>query len=312
MKKIGLIGYGNIARRHLEVFRELNCDIVASVNRSEEKNLLARNEGHIPVTFTDVHEMIKATKPDGLVVCASFWNMYQVLKKVIPYGLPVLAEKPTATSWKEHQELCVLAEKHGTKVMVGLNRRHYSVIQKAVEDAGGKDAITSVLVEWSEDPYHLVNNRKLTREQVERYIFGNTIHGLDLMTWLAGNVHAPNIAVGKHGEPYRWLMNVSGLSDRGVLFNFNSSWDNPVPWRVVFTARGKRYLFAPLEKCLKQQQGYKDMVEILPDNHDVKFKAGFYKQASSFINGDFTTCDIHSVNNSMQLADSLTQKLLHE
>src|SRR5690606_13233774 len=96
--KLVLIGYGNIARRHIEVFRSLGVEISASCNRSASGNDLARSEGGIPKTYTDFHEMIKTERPDRIIVCVSFWEMYRVLKEIIPYKIPVLVEKPTATS----------------------------------------------------------------------------------------------------------------------------------------------------------------------------------------------------------------------
>ena len=42
--------------------------------------------------------------------------------------------------------------------MVGLNRRYYSVLTSAVEDAGGPEAITAVFVDWSEEPEYLLRD----------------------------------------------------------------------------------------------------------------------------------------------------------
>ncbi|MBT6434016.1 MAG: hypothetical protein HOK28_13030, partial [Deltaproteobacteria bacterium] len=47
MMRIGIVGYGNIARKHIEVFRALGCEIAASCNRSEAGRERAQQEGQI-------------------------------------------------------------------------------------------------------------------------------------------------------------------------------------------------------------------------------------------------------------------------
>lgn len=313
MIKIAIIGYGNIAKKHIEVFRALGCEIVASSNRSEVNNLKAKNEGRIQKTYTDFHEMLRNEKVDGLLVCASFDQLYHIAKEVIPYKIPVLLEKPAGTSMEEYQELVMLAEKHGTPVQIALNRRHYSVIKNAIEDAGGLEKITSVQVEWSEKPVYCLQEKGYTEKQTSQLIFGNSIHGLDLLTFIAGEVENADIKVVNFGEPFRWLMNVSGISPRGVLYNFYSSWDSPISWRLTFTAMGRRYVFAPLEKCMRFMDGAKDFDYIEPDNFDINFKAGFYGQAKAFLEGIQTKrfyheFSIQSCSSSMHLANELTNK----
>jgi predicted dehydrogenase len=305
--RLVLIGYGKIAQKHMEVFKELGCEFVATCNRSEEGNLQAKISG-IPKTYTDYHEMISIEKPDGIINCASFWALYQTTKEIIQYKIPVLVEKPTGTLLAEHLELVQLQFQHETPIQVGFNRRHYSVLKKALEIAGGKDKVTSVSIEWSEDPVHLLKNRRFTNEQVAKIIFGNTIHGLDLLSFLAGEIDNTLIHCETIDDSFGRIMQASGKSRNGVIFNFTSHWTCPVPWRVVFTSAGKRFAMAPLEQCILQQG--KEVVIIEPEEFDVKFKAGFYLQAQQFINlihgkANFS-CSLDSATQSMRLAEYLT------
>ena len=306
MKNITIIGYGAIAKHHIQVFEALNCKIVATCVRSKEKQEKALQSG-IPNVYTNYHEMIKETQPDAIIVCVSFWNMYTVLKEVIPYGLPILSEKPSATSLTEHKELVQLAEQYNTPVMIGLNRRQYSVLEQAIEAAGGKEAITNVLVEWSEDPNHLVHNRNLTDVQLRTYNFGNTIHGLDFVCDLCGPLTDYHLNVRDQGHAYSWIINVSGVSCSGSIFNFNCSWANHVPWRVVFYAENKRFVMAPLE-TVQFFEG-KAVTNIEPSIEDKRFKAGFYRQAKHFIANDFKgQYDLASATPAMILAQAITDR----
>lgn len=307
------MGYGKMARQHIAAFRQAGCEFAASCNRSENGNARAQQEEGIPHVFSDYRKMVEEIRPEGIVVTVSFDQIHRVAKDLIPYRIPLLLEKPTGVSLEEHLELGALAARHGTSVQVGLNRRHYTVVAKAIDDAGGIEAIESVSVEWSERPGYLLAEKGYTEKQVQCVLVGNSIHGIDLMLHLAGSPAAHVLHTRNLGSPYRWLMNVSGISKRGALFQFSSSWDYPVPWRLVLGARRKRYVFAPLETCAVFEEGKKEPRSIEPSPEDGKFKAGFCDQAISFIKlleGGSNAHGLESATASMRLADELTRKLV--
>jgi predicted dehydrogenase len=308
LKRIAIIGYGNIAKKHIEVLHEKGCEIVASCNRSSTKNELARAEAGIQNTYTDYHQMIKDTQPDGILVCVNYLYIYKVLSEIIPYQIPVLCEKPSGTSYAEHMELMELSKKHNTPVMVALNRRHYSVFRKGIELVGGKDCITTVLLEWSEDPERLKANKNYSDVELSKLTFGNTIHGLDILTFYAGSVKDFHFnKSNKTRLPYHWIYNVSGISENGVVFNFNCSWDNPVPWRVVIYGNDFRLDFAPLETATLTKGGVKQIIP--PDDVDLSFKAGFMHQAELFLNQNINGYDLSSCVNAMWLAEEINNQL---
>ncbi len=312
--RIALIGYGKIAPKHLEALRAAGAEVVASCNRSEANREKARTEGRIPKTYASIGEMLEHEKPDGVVSCASFFEVYRTALEVLPIGIPTLLEKPPGTSLAEYEELRALAARHGTPVMVGLNRRFYGVVQGAVADAGGLAAITEVDVDWSEDARHFLK-RGFTPEQVARMVFGNSLHGIDLMTHLGGGLPTPQITVRRGAERFDWNMAVQGLSDRGALLSFRSTWSSPGKWRLQLCASRRRYVFAPLETCVVQQSGERAERTIAPDPRDTEFKPGFFGQARAFLDmiGSRRAPDqasLDSVEPSMRVAEVLTTHLL--
>ncbi len=112
--------------------------------------------------------------------------------------------------------------------MVGLNRRHYSVVHRAVADAGGFSAVRAVLIDWSEDPVHL-RRKGFSDEQITRWVFSNSIHGLDLATYLAGDVAEPRIVATRGDGPLDWYMSLSGQSERGALGRLSLDLGQPGP-----------------------------------------------------------------------------------
>ena len=312
MKRLALIGYGRIAPRHLEVFRALECEIVASCNRSERGRQKATSEGGIPRTYSDVAAMLDKERPDGVICCASADQMANAAGKILPFGIPTLLEKPPGISLAELAVLKAAAAGHKTPVMVGLNRRYYSVLTSAIEDAGGPEAITTVFVDWSEEPEYLLRDRGFSPQQVAQRVYGNSLHGLDLLAFLSGDIAAPSVIGRSFGEPFRWMMSLQGVSQRGVLATFQSTWDSPSRWRLVFCSRKRRYQFAPLESCVVSELEKKETRTIEPDELDKKFKPGFYRQARTFLELINTRQvpplhGLESAKQSMVLAELLTE-----
>lgn len=315
--RIVLIGYGNIARKHMDVFRALQCEVVASCNRSEVNNRKAMSEGKVPRTYTNYMEMVETEKPDAILNCSSFDNIYATTKDLMPFGIPMLIEKPAGTSVTELQDLIEIQSKYGTNVQVALNRRHYSVFNKAMVDAGGIENIRMISVEWSENPSKVKKSRGYTDAQLARLLYGNSIHGLDMLNWFSGGINDFEIVTKKGEGFFDWSMVLSGISKTGILVNFTSSWSSPVPWRMIFYSEGRRHEFAPLETCRVYDASAKDAYEIFPDQFDFDFKAGFYSQILNFIKTQNSyerksTHDLQSSLNSMRLVEALFLDLVND
>lgn len=306
--RIGLIGYGRIAPRHVEVFRSLDADVVAAVNRRAESRRHAQVVGGIRATYATVAEMVARESPDALICCVPFHEMFAVASATIPLGIPMLIEKPPGTSVSEVSALAALADRHGTPTMVAVNRRHYSVIRAALADCGGVDRIRQVSVQWSENP-GAFRARGFTEAQVQRLVYANSLHGLDLLTWLAGEVVTLH-AVGTKA-PVSVSMGLQGESSRGVHVSFVSTWDAPVPWQLAFSVPDACYVFAPLETCRVFRSGAQGAVAIEPHEDDRRFKPGFLGQARVFLDVARRRLMQHEHNlastlPAMRLAEALT------
>ena len=249
MIRLGLVGYGRIAPRHIEVFRALGCNIVAACNRSEAGCRRAKEEGGIGQTYRSIPEMLEKEALDGILCCVSAEQIFETGCALIPSKIPILLEKPPGLSVEEAETLHERARESGTPVMVALNRRHYSVLRRAIDDAGGMSAINAVFVDWSENPRYLLDQRRLPPHVVERMVFANSLHGLDLLTFLAGAVETAQV-LGRPVSGAVWLADdAAGSRERGVYVSFRSTWDAPGGWSLAFTSTGRRYTFAPLNRA---------------------------------------------------------------
>ncbi|QQR73866.1 MAG: Gfo/Idh/MocA family oxidoreductase [Holophagales bacterium] len=278
--RLALVGYGRIAPRHLEVFRALGAEFVGVCNRSEEGRERAIREGGIPRAYSSIAEMITKEKPDGVVACPSFPQSYSVARELLTAGVPFLLEKPPALSLLEFEDLCALQRLTRTLVMVAFNRRHYSVVRKVQEEIAG-EVVDAVLVRWSENPEAFLA-RGFAAEEVEKLVFANSTHGLDMATLFAGEVREPQAVAMRGVKPMTWSMGLLAKSAAGTILSFTSTWAAPGPWSVTVSVSGRAYVFAPLETCTVLEKGGKER-RVLPDDDDVNFKPGFLHQAQKFL-----------------------------
>jgi predicted dehydrogenase len=309
--QIGIVGFGRIAQKHLDVLNALNISVVASVNRSQEKKELAFNAG-IPNNYSTIEDMVAHHKLDGIICCVSFQHIFEVASELIKFKIPILLEKPPGLSVHELLTLNQYSKEHKTPVMVGMNRRHYSILNRALEHMGGKDAITSLTLEWSEDPQSLT--QRFSSYEINHFIYANTLHGLDLITYCLGPIKNVHIQRDMTVDSYLQTATLTGLSQSNQSLSFISSWESPLPWRLTLNTYEHHYLFAPLENCryINRQRQW-NTLEV--SEVDQNYKPGFYAQAEIFIEGcrgymnNFNQHSLMSCIPPMTLAQSLTQEI---
>jgi predicted dehydrogenase len=204
----------------------------------------------------------------------------------------------------ELDQLIAQQRSSGTPVMVALNRRFYDVVTQ-VKTQLEPAAPVHVNVEWSEDPTAFAA-RGFTPAQVAKLHQANSLHGLDLMVHLGGALDDSTIVVTTSASAR--TATLSGSNGSGGLSTFTTSWELHLRWRVHAMSGTSRYLFAPLEQCTITAANVDTKLTVNDD--DVRCKAGFIRQAQSFLRLIDSRADDHeatlsSVRPSMVLADHL-------
>jgi predicted dehydrogenase len=312
---IAIVGFGDIARKHVAAMRALGAKVVAAANRSPEGRRKAEQDGGIERTYADAQTMVERERPDGVLVSASVLSQFEVVRNLIPYGVPLLVEKPPAVSLEDWNSLRGQIEARRLPVMVAMNRRYYSVYERALERMGGVEAVTAVTVEWSEDPQKMLGLGH-PAEMIPLLNFSTSIHGLDLLVFFSGTPRHPEIwgrNLDSSGNSFRWQMCFHGQTERGAYARFESSWDVPGRWRVVVDAPNVRMVSAPLETAVLYARG-KTPETIEPSVEDQQFKPGFYGQAAAFLklvrDHSYTAwpmASLEEISADMELADVLTR-----
>jgi predicted dehydrogenase len=312
--RLALAGYGWMAAHHVEAFRALGVETIAACNRSERGRRRAREEGAIASTYESATEMVEREGPDAVLVTASVLSQFELTRELIPLGIPLLVEKPPGTSAAEADELASLAAHHRTPVMVALNRRFYSVLRRALARVGGREAVTRVEVEWSEDPENMVRLGHPS-EIVPRLVFANSLHGLDLLTLFAGRLGRVTVTgdnLDPAGTAPRWQMAAHGIGETGVAASFRSTWTEAVPWRLSFATASAHVVSAPLETAVIHHDG--GVFETIdPDEEDRRLKPGLLGQARAFLEVvrertvRWPACSLDESRAAMDLAEALTR-----
>lgn len=282
MKKIGIIGYGKIGENHRSALEAQGAIVVCSANRSEEGRANSKAAG-IPKQYADYHEMLANEELDGVVCSTSLFSNFKVALDVVGTGLPLLLEKPPGTTEKELEQLIAAQKESNSIVQVATNRVWYTVFDQAIREIGGLDKVQNIRMEWSENPYRLMEKRGFTESQVLSRNYSNTIHAFSILNKFAGAVHHPQVSIHKGNREYDYEMALQGISEREVGVQFISSWSNPIPWSISVYGNSKYLRFAPLEQCVCKNLETGKKVILEGEDFDKKYKPGFYNQAKHFL-----------------------------
>lgn len=278
--RIGLIGAGAIACKHLDIIRDIDwIEAVGITSRTKGKAESLAREYEIPVCVNDLDTLIKKAKPDALMVLVSADQIYRVCSCAIPFGLPLFIEKPPGLTPDETKNLVKLAEKYCVNTMVGYNRRFYSIFHKGIEIIRKNGELLGVRVDGHERFWKLAD--KLKESVRSQWIYANNTHTIDLLRFFGGEPSKisaiSHSRVEKNGDQFAAVMEL----ESGAIGHYVAHWYSPGGWGVVLYGEGATVEFKPLESGRWTNRQF-ETFDIEPDDVDIKYKPGFYAQMEAF------------------------------
>ncbi|MEO9462453.1 MAG: Gfo/Idh/MocA family oxidoreductase [Marinomonas sp.] len=137
-RKYAIIGCGMMGREHMR-----NCALVDGVelvaiadpdagSRSSAK-ALAVELGLEITTFADADAMLRAAKPDAVIVASPNFTHFNVAKPLIERGIALLLEKPMCTKVADAAALAAISEKSGGLLWVGQEYRFMPPVARFIE-----------------------------------------------------------------------------------------------------------------------------------------------------------------------------------
>jgi len=255
---------------------------VGITSRTLSKAESLANTFQIEQVYDTVDHLLKGCAPDGIMVLVSANQIYDVALNLIPTGIPLFLEKPPGLIPEQTKALTGLANNHGTKNMVGFNRRYYSIFHKGIELINQNGGLLGVAVEGHERFWKIVD-RDIPNEIRENWIYANSTHTIDLLRLFGGEVEQINALKNslkeKNGDQF--VASMKFVS--GTIGTYTSHWFSPGGWTVTLYSDTIAVQFKPLEKGIWIDTDFQQH-DIMPDEVDIKYKQGFYKQMEAFVN----------------------------
>ena len=191
--KFLIAGLGSIGRRH---FRNLialgETDLI--LLRTRKATLPDDELAGYPVE-TDIHEALQKHKPDAVVVANPTSLHLGVAIPAAEAGCHILLEKPVSNSLDGLDGLQKVAEKSGSKTLVGFQFRYHPTLNKArdIIQSGALGQVLTVHAHWGEylpnwHPWEDYRQSYAARADLGGGVIGTLTHPLDYLRYLLGEI----------------------------------------------------------------------------------------------------------------------------
>ena len=275
MKTI-LIGFGDIAEKHLAVLKKFDCDIIGAVGRNYHKTADKAKKLKISNVYESI-ENIPADECDFLMNLTSADKVAETLEKLIPFRKPIFTEKPVGFGTEEVEKIIFQNKKYQVPIMVGTNRRFYSIFHKGLEFLKDHNKLIESLEIDAPENLSKVTNEKFNQHIRDNWMYANSIHCVDLIRFFGGDVKKINI----ESDIQKSNFHATGECEKIQNFVYSSNWKKTNKWKISILADDVNLVFEPLEQGKIITKNNEE--NIIPSTEDSSFKPGFYSQFQHFL-----------------------------
>ncbi len=222
--RIAVAGAGAIGQAHMRVAQSSPALVLSAVvDPSPAAPAIAERAG-VPL-YRSLEQLLDGDRPDGLVLATpNHLHVSQALQ-CIAAGLPILLEKPVATTVAEGVRLLEAATASSARVLVGHHRAHSPIMAKAREVVesgrlGRLVAVTGSATFYKPD--HYFTEAPWRREIGGGPLLLNMIHEVHNLRMLCGEIVAVQ-AIASHatrGFPVEDTVSISLRFANGMLGAF--------------------------------------------------------------------------------------------
>lgn len=192
MFKIGIIGCGYMAKKHLGVLKRMSQVQIKSIlttKRSEKIGYELSKEYEIE-NFVDINDFLNSDI-DVVAICSPNRMHFEHTIKALERDKNTFCEKPLSYYEEEILKIQELAEKRNKKVCVGMNcrfRNQYNYFQSFIDKLGKIFFMKGTYLYYAKEDILRSNKKWLDEEPQEKEIFLHSggIHCLDLLNWYGG------------------------------------------------------------------------------------------------------------------------------
>ena len=190
--RIAVAGAGLIGQAHMAVIQQNPaCQLGAIVDPSPAAAALAQRAG-VPL-YPTLEALLAHDRPDGIILATpNPLHLPQALQ-CIAAGLPILLEKPIATTVAEGRQLVDAVARSGARVLIGHHRAHSPIMAKARQlvESGRLGRLVAVMGSATFfKPDHYFDDGPWRREPGGGPILINMIHEIHNLRMLGGDIVA--------------------------------------------------------------------------------------------------------------------------
>ncbi|HET6781754.1 MAG TPA: Gfo/Idh/MocA family oxidoreductase [bacterium] len=152
--------------------------------------------------FTDYGPMLDRVGPQAVFVLPSVMRTVEVATQCLDRGLHVFVEKPPGIRAEETRQLARVARSRGVLSMVGFNRRFHPLVAAAREVIARTGPPSAIIAEWWKPLLMDDMARSFPVTVLEHLLSVTTIHSVDLLRFLGGDVDGIQAMGGRSYSPY--------------------------------------------------------------------------------------------------------------
>lgn len=156
----------------------------------------------VDAIFTDHREMLDRVAPQAVYVLPSVLRTVDVATHCLQRRVHVFVEKPPGISAEQTRALARLAREQGVISMVGFNRRFHPLVTAARERIGRLRRPSMIVAEWYKPLLMEDMGRTFSPGVLERLLTVTTIHSVDVLRFLGGEVEEILSVTGRFYSPY--------------------------------------------------------------------------------------------------------------
>lgn len=222
--RVAIIGLGAMGRNHLRVLSAMPEIEIAALCDTEIERVPRGSWKH-----TSEYRDVASVRPDYCIVASSTLTHSEVALHLIEEGIPLLVEKPLASTANDASAILKASQSGSGKVAVGMIERFNRTVIEAKR-----------LFESNEFGRLLkITTRRVGpppgRDMGVGVLLDLGIHDLDLVQWVTGEklITTHSHFITDVVSPYDDLAFVSGRLSTGALCHFEFSWLSPNKERFV-------------------------------------------------------------------------------